>query len=225
MSLTTIVSNELRSAKNFLLTPKEKSDMVSYLVDSREIKPYLQRFSEQDRRNLYARLEHHVQTGFEKYGKYMGTWTQKAANITSTTSAISQGYQLSGLAQAVYTGAQYSPLHAYMFLAKTAAETPSMVRYLIASKDYWGALKWFAMKPLEALVPVLGPLMGIGMTQRIMRQRIMYEAKNNFLTELKKLDAIAQERPYVPLDQHAEKTTGYKIQPKYAPVGFHPAYA
>ena len=210
MALTDIVSTEFRKVKNFLFTPKEKSDMLTYLTDV-ELKDYFGKVPEEQRRQLYQRLEHHLDQSLLKYSSYLDTWTQKAANIGGIATTIADAYQLL-ISKVPLTGAQYSPLHTLMVLAKTVAEAPGMFYYVLKSGDYLGVLKWLGMKPFELAIPVLGPLMGIGWTQKIMRQRIMYEAKANFLQEL----GAILESPYKPLDRRAEQVTGYQIQPQYA---------
>ena len=207
MELTDIVTRELSRAKNFLFTPKEKSGMLTYLTDV-ELRDHFAKASEEQRTGLYQRLEHHLEQSILKYSSYLDSWKQKVPKIAGYLTALSDAAALA----AKLPGASYSHLHVFMVLAKTVAEAPGMFYYLVKSKDYLGALKWLGIKPFELLIPVLGPWMGAGWTEKIVRQRIMYEAKQNFLKEL----GLAMQETYKPLDRRAADVTGYNIQPKYA---------
>ena len=95
-----------------------------------------------------------------------------------------------------------------------------MYGYLKESGDVWGALKWLGMKPVELAIPIIGPLLGTGWTEKIVRQRVMYEAKLEFLKEFEK----PIEAPYAKLDKTAAAKTGYDISPMYSPsIGYQPA--
>ena len=115
MSLADKVSEGISSTRSWFFTPTSRGEMVNYLA-RKDLKSYLERVPENKRTDLYKRLEHHVEQSFNKYVPYMQSWTQKAASITGMASTLSEGYQLSGLAKVALTGAQYSPLHTFMFL-------------------------------------------------------------------------------------------------------------
>lgn len=210
MSLTDIVSKELSRVKNFLFTPKEKQDMIKYLADV-ELKDYFDKAPEEQRRQLYSRLEHHLDNSMKKYASFADSWYSKAANIGGIATVLADAYQAL-LSKVPLTGSQYLPLHKLLVIAKSLAEVPYMYNYFKESKDLFGVLKWLAMKPIELAIPILGPLLGVGWTEKIVRQRIMYEAKTNFLEEL---GLVPKEQPYKLLDNRAEKVTGYAISPRY----------
>ena len=216
MDLTDIVKTEFGKVKNFLFTPKGKIEMMDYLANV-ELKQQFAAMPEEKRKELYSRLEQHVDASMKKYSVQMDSWYQKAANVGGITTAIVDAYETL-LSKIPLTGQQYLPLHKLMVMLKTVAEVPYMYSYLKESKDWIGILKWLGMKPVELILPIIGPLMGTGWTEKIVRQRIMYEAKQNFLKDI----GVEVSQPYKKLDTHTEGVTGYSIQPKYSPMS---AYA
>ncbi|MEK6984111.1 MAG: hypothetical protein AABX33_06055 [Nanoarchaeota archaeon] len=210
MALTDIVSGEFQRVKNFLFTPKEKGAMLQYLTQY-DLKDQFTRAPEDQRRKLYERLEHHLDQTILKYSSYLNSWTQKAAGIGGIATGVMDAYAMFG-SKYTLPAAMYWPLHAAMVIGKTVVEAPSFLYYAFKEGDYLGILKWLGMKPFELAIPIFGPLMGAGWTEKIVRQRIMYEAKDNFLKEL----GILAEAPYKRLDRHAEAKTGYQIAPQYA---------
>jgi len=217
MALTDIVKMELGKARNFLFTPKQKEDMMQYLTGN-ELANHFKDAPEEQRAQLYQRLEHHLDESLRKYSGQLNSWYQSASKAGGIATTIADAYQTL-ISKVPLTGAQYVPLHNLMVLLKSLAEAPYMYGYFKESKDLVGILKWLGMKPVELAIPILGPLLGTGWTEKIVRQRIMYEAKVNFLKEI----GAPVEAPYKALDRHAEAKTGYTIQPKYG--GPMPAYA
>ena len=210
MALTNIVSNELGRAKNLLFTPKEKKDMLEYLTGT-ELRDFFKDVPEDKKPQLYQRLEYHLDQSLTKYGSQLNSWYQSASKAGGIATVIADAYQTL-LSKVPLTGAQYTPLHNLMVMLKSVAEVPYMYHYFKESKDWIGVLKWLGMKPIELAIPILGPLIGTGWTEKIVRQRIMYEAKLNFLKEA----GIQIQTPYRPLDKQAEAVTGYNIKPQYS---------
>ena len=210
MALTDIVKKELGRARNFLFTPKQKEDMMKYLTDS-ELGNYFKDTPEEQKAQLYQRLEHHLDNSLRKYSSQLNSWYQSASKAGGIATVIADAYQTL-LAKVPLTGSQYVPLHNLMVLLKSMAEVPYMYGYFKESKDWIGILKWLGMKPIELAIPILGPLLGTGWTEKIVRQRILYEAKLNFLKEV----GAPVDNPYKALDKHATGVTGYNIQPKYS---------
>lgn len=210
MALTDIVSSEFARVKNLLFTPKEKSGMLDYLVKY-DLKNHFESISEDQKQKLYGGLEHHLDQALLKYSSYLNSWTQKAANIGGIATTLMDAYEMF-FSKFTLPANMYWPLHAAMVGGKTVAEAPGFLYYAVKEGDYLGILKWIGMKPFELLIPILGPLVGTGWTQKIVKQRIMNEAKSNFLKDL----GLSMQEPYKPLDRRAEDVTGYQIQPKYA---------
>jgi len=218
MGLTDIVKKELGRAKGFLFTPKKKEDMMAYL--QKDLDDYLITFPENNREHIMGKLEKHLDTSLNKYGKHLGSWYQKAANVGGIAATIDNMYQ-HFVSDIPFEGiSQYAPINSYFVLAKTIPEAVYMARYFKDSKDVIGIAKWLGMKAVELSIPVLGPLMGIGWTEKIVRQRILYETKKNFLKEI----GLDKKKSMNKLDELAEKTTGYKIKPQPA-YGMIPQYA
>ncbi len=207
MSLTDIVSREFARAKNFLLTPKEKQDMLKYITQY-DLKDHFDNVPEEQKQKLYQRLEHHLDQTMLKYSSYLDSWSNKLGKLGGIGTVLSDAFALFEK----IPGAIYSPLHTLYVMGKTAVEAPGFLYYAFKEGDYLGILKWLGMKPFELAIPLLGPLMGTGWTERIIRQRIMYEAKQNFLNEIGK----SAEAPYKALDRRAKERTGYAIAPMYS---------
>ena len=85
----------------------------------------------------------------------------------------------------------YIPIRNLMVIGKTIPEISQMGRYVMESGDYMGLVKWGAIKPFELAIPILGPLVGIGWTNKIIRQHIVKETKNTMIDELGRINSYS----------------------------------
>ena len=116
MALTDIVKKELGRARIFLFAPKQKEDMMKYLTES-ELGNYFKDAPEEQRAQLYQRLERHLDDSLRKYSSQLNSWYQSASKAGGLATTIADAYQTL-LARVPLTGAQYVPLHNLMILLK-----------------------------------------------------------------------------------------------------------
>ncbi len=209
MGLADIVKEELSKAKYFLFTPKSKEDMLEYL--KKECSDYFDNLPEEEIKQRYESLKTKLDEKLQKYSQYLGSMTSKAVKAGGILTALSDAYQLF-FAKVPLTAEQYVPIHDLMLYAKLVPEAIYMAKYVKDSKDLVGALKWLAMKPIEFAVPIVGPMLGAGWAEKIVRQRVLYEAKKEFLQQYAK----AQKANYKTLDEHVAKVTGRPVVPAYS---------
>jgi len=204
MALTDIVKKELGRAKNLLFTPKSREGMLSYL--HRDLGHYIENAEPEERKEMYNVLERRLDVKIAKYDRFLGSWYQKAANAGGVLTALNQAYN-SYVAFGKYTGLQFMPVSLGYLTAKTVPEAVYMTKYVAKSGDLLGAIKWLAMKPLELAIPIIGPLMGTNWTEKIVRQRILYETRKDFLDWMGRTPVT-----YKDLDRFVEQK-GHSIQP------------
>ena len=208
MGLEGTVSSLFNKVRTTLFTPKSREAMLRSI--SNDIGHYA-RSDPARRQELERTLSANLESEITRSSKYIGSWTQNAASIGGAATTLSDAYQAFG-ATIPLAASAYLPLHNLMVIGKTAAEIPSMYSYFKDTKDYGALLKWAAMKPVEFAIPILGSLLGMNWTKKIMRQGMMYRAKKK---TLKDLGLGKADYDIGRLDSHAQGKTGYQINPGY----------
>ncbi|MBR9706349.1 hypothetical protein GOV14_04910 [Candidatus Pacearchaeota archaeon] len=212
MGLEDIVRSGYRKVKNIIWTPKKKEDMLKYLTDV-DLRKYFKGVPEEKRQEYYNLLSAKLDDSRKKYYSHLGSWQQKAGNIGSVATILSDAYQFFG-SKIALTGAQYTPLAQLIYLSGAVPEGYGMLKYIKDSKDYSSGLKWLGLKAAGLAIPLVGPLAGMNAMEKLIKQRMMKEAKNNFLKEIQGYSP----KPYKALDRLAEKVTRRKIRPLYRPA-------
>jgi hypothetical protein len=207
MALTDIIKDELGRAKFTFLTPSTKQGLLEYARDG--LRGLIEELPAYRRKEADELIDKIFSEKFEKYREHLHSWYGRAADIAGISATLTSTYLLTK-AMTFPSSALYAPLQALFVGAKAIPETMYMARYVRDSGDFYGIAKWLGMKAVELAVPVIGPLMGVGWVEKIIRQRIVYETKRDVLKEL----GLYGE-PIHALDKAAENATGYKIRPAY----------
>jgi len=139
-------------------------------------------------------LEEKVNEAAKKYSEgFSGVIRKVAAKGTMGAALAYQVYGLFSNAAIQSIGnATYG-----LFVLKTLAEAPYLAKYLKKSHDWYGAIYHNLLKPVRAAIPFIGPAFEAGAFERMVRKRIMYEARNEFLKEVKS---------YVPLEDRIKES-------------------
>ena len=138
-------------------------------------------------------LEEKVNEAAAKYSEGFSRVIRKVASKGAMGAALA--YQMFGLfsdsAIQSIGNATYG-----LFVLKTIAEAPYLAHYLKKSHDWYGAIYHNLLKPVRAAIPFIGPAFEAGAFERMVRKRIMYEARNEFLKSVES---------YVPLEDRIKK--------------------
>lgn len=217
------MKHEFNRVKNALFTPKSREGMMKSLEEY-YLKNYFDGATDEEKTQMRSDLEKRLGESMDKYSSYLSSWTGRAAKAGGIIATLSDVYQCL-LSKVPLTGAQYTPIRKVLVLAKTIPETFFMYNYFKDSHDIKGIIKWLGMKNVELAIPILGPLLGTGWTERIVAQRVMYETKRAWL---KDRGLVEEKTPLLQrLDSHVKKITGYDITPRSRrpSYGLMPDYA
>ncbi len=159
-----------------------KDGIVDYLIkNDTGLKDYFsENTPERERALLRKNLEGKVSLALEKYQDELGGLARKSVSRgTMSLALLNDLYAyVSNVPIANVTGLGYS-----LFALKTAAELPAVYRYMKKSKDWYGALWHYAMKPINYLIPVIGAGIEAGSFERMVKRRVMNESKLSFIKE------------------------------------------
>ena len=178
---------------------KDKGKWIDYLMKY-DLKNYFsENVPEEKKVMLKGALERIVDDTSDKYKRQLGGLVKKTAAKGTMGLAVANDIYayISNAPIANVTGLGYA-----LFGIKTAAELPAVYRYLKKSHDWYGALKHFALKPLRYLIPVVGPALESGAFERMVRKKVIKEAKTNFLKEFGK---------YVPVTEIVKEKLGTPV--------------
>ncbi len=178
MGLTDYLNTAAENLKLKISSTKE--GMTDYLV-RRDLKKYFSDdVPEEEKRRLRADLEKKVEITLEKfYGELKGLARKTATRGTMGLALINDlsGY-LTNVPFANVSGLAYT-----LFALKTAVELPAMYRYMKKSHDWYGAIKHYALKPINYLLPLIGPALEAGSFERMVKKRVLKEAKYDFIKD------------------------------------------
>lgn len=169
-----------------------RDKMVGYLMKY-ELPTYFNDLPADKRAGLQGALEQRVDAALTKYDKELGGILRKG---------VSKGSMGLAIANDVYAYISNAPLQNItglgyaLFGIKTAAEIPALYRYLKKSHDWYGAISHMVLKPLRYLIPIVGPALESGAFERMVRKRVMNEAKSEFIKEYGN---------YVPFEDHLKE--------------------
>jgi len=177
MSLEEKVGGWIDRARQYISTKPE--DMVAYLRD-RKLKTYFQNLPEEERRERESLLTRYVGESVQKYDSDLHGTRKLISKSTMAAAVVNDIYSL--ISKAPF--ANFSAVSYVLFGAKTLFELPAMRRYLKKSHDWYGAALWALMKPVNYILPIIGPMIESGSFDRMVKRRVMYEAQNRFLEHI-----------------------------------------
>lgn len=175
MGLETKVQDTIQGTRDYLsgATPS-----IQEYMKSKRLARHLEGVSPEERKNRESALESYVSQAVAKYDKELNGMLRK----TTTRGSMSLAFLNDIYSLVSNTPFKYTSAVSYaLFGVKTLAEVPALYRYMKKSKDWYGALQWAAMKPINYLLPFIGPALEAGSFERIVKRRVIYEAEKNFL--------------------------------------------
>lgn len=175
MALEKKVEDAIRGAKDYV---SAATPSIQEYMKSKRLSRHLEGLSQDERREREGVLEGYVTQAVSKYDTELNGILRKGVTRGSMTLAfLNDIYSLVSSTPFKYTSA----VSYVLFGIKTLAEVPALYRFVKKSKDWYGALQWAAMKPVSYLLPFVGPALEAGIFERIVKNRVMYEAEKNFL--------------------------------------------
>ena len=178
MGLTDYLNNAAENLR--IKTPATKNDITDYLSRKSLNKYFSDDIPEEEKIKLIGDLENRVENALEKYQGELKGFARKVTTRGSMALALINdlsGY-LTNVPFANVSGLAYS-----LFAIKTAAEIPAMYRYMKKSHDWYGATKHIALKPINYLIPIIGPALEAGSFERMVKKKVISEAKYSFIKE------------------------------------------
>lgn len=201
-----LVHRAITKAREYISGPN-RDGMIARLKE--DLRPYLTNISDEERGRRYGQLEAYLDASVAKYDTELHG-IRKAATVPAGAAAFLND---------VYSLVSRAPFEnfaagSYVFMgAKALAQVPAVYRYLKKTHDWYGALgaaEWAGFKTLGFLVPVIGPLLDTGRFEKIVKRRVMYEARNKFLA------AIGKETETDKIKRHLKHKVGDLIDPNPA---------
>ncbi len=168
-------------------TPAIKEDISDYLIRKDLKKYFSENTPEGKKAKLKGDLEKRVENAIDKYQNELKGFARKTATRGSMGLALLNdlsGY-LTNVPFANVSGFAYA-----LFALKTAAELPALYRYMKKSHDWYGATKHIALKPVNYLIPIIGPALEAGSFERMVKKRVISEAKYGFIKEHGEYDSF-----------------------------------
>ena len=129
-----------------------RDSITDYLMKY-SLKDYFADVGKDEKALLKKDLERKVEESLGKFdGELRGLARKTATRGTMGLAMMNDLYAyISNVPIANVTGLGYA-----LFGLKSAVEVPAMYRYLKKSHDWYGALKHYALKPINYLIPVIG---------------------------------------------------------------------
>jgi len=159
----------------------DRKKWADYL-EKYELKDYFSPdLSDEQRDELRGKLEKIVQAKTKDYDKILGNTLRKVS--TSTTMGVEIANDIYSFVSNTVPLYNSMALRGLLFGLKSVAEIPDLYRYIKKSGDWYGALKFIALKPVNYLIPILGEALEAGAFDRMVRKGIMKEAKYEFIKE------------------------------------------
>jgi len=173
-----LVYNTLRFLRRYIGNGPTPYDILTTL--KQELEPRFINRTDNDKDTRYDILKECINNSISYYTPYLGMLRQV---VTKTAMGLA-------FATDLYLTLSFSPTLPFfhgssityvLFSIKCITETPSLIRYLVLSRDWYNLGQWILLKPINFSVPVVGPLFEAGVFERIVKQRSVYDAKRMFL--------------------------------------------
>ncbi|MBS3083218.1 hypothetical protein J4423_00265 [Candidatus Pacearchaeota archaeon] len=171
-----LLNKAVRKTREYLGSGPTRDDMIISL--KRDLKNYFENVSDVERARRYSKLESYVDGAIAKYEDNLKGIGRKFVGRGSMVTAFANDiYSLFSKAPFMnFSAASY-----VLFGAKTLAEVPAVYKYMKKSHDWYGLLKFAIMKPINYILPIIGPAIESGSFERMVKNRARYEAKDRFL--------------------------------------------
>lgn len=168
------------AARTSVSITKNKDKAMDYLIKY-ELKDYFgNNISEEDKARFKSGLEKHLSGAVEKYDAELNGLLRKTGS--KATMWLNVANQLYGFVSKVPV--QYiTGLNTALFAGKSLLEIPSLYRYAVKSKDWYGVANHIILKPLRWLTPVLGPALESGAFERMVMKGVLKQAKYDFIKD------------------------------------------
>lgn len=211
-----LLHGAVRKAREYLGKGPTREDMLLSL--KKDLRNYFENVDDAERAKRYGKLEAYVDEEIAKYDENLKGLARKIVGRGSMGTAFANDiYSLYSKAPFMnFSAASY-----VLFGAKTLGEIPAVYKYMKKSHDWYGLLKFALMKPINYLIPIIGPAIESGSFERMVKDRARYEAKERFLkmvgaeTGKEKMKRVAKK----PLRELVASTQPYELpagQPAYA---------
>ena len=170
------LNNTLRKAREYLGNGLTRDDMVRALRS--DLKGHFNNLDDAERVRREGKLESYVDGAIAKYDESLAGLGRKITGRGSMgTAFVNDIYSMYSKAPfANFSAASY-----VLFGVKTLAELPAVYKYMKKSHDWYGLLKFAIMKPINYVIPIIGPAIESGSFDRMVKNRARYEAKERFL--------------------------------------------
>lgn len=184
MSLEEKIKNSFRSTNNSI--KRKRNKILETLIKDPTISKYT--IDHENKEEYLGILERCVEESLSKYSKYLNSLYIKAGKISGLSLGLYQSWQA---LSSFYIPSVYGPLSALGLLGHITTEIPLLYKYLKETKDFSAIPKWLAYKAIE-VIPIIGPFIGRRGLEKIIRGKIVKEAKKNFLDQIKKYKPIEE---------------------------------
>ncbi|MFH1409343.1 MAG: hypothetical protein ABIH34_05525, partial [Nanoarchaeota archaeon] len=176
MGLIDVLRREKHYVHQLFYPPSTKEGMVDHLKQY-PLEMSFRRYQPQRE----AALNAYVEEAKERYAPFLQSGEQTFAN-TMAVCALGND-TIKYLMVPPLLEMIYPPLNVIPLTGKALAEGLFMFRYVRATRDYKGLLKWAAIKPIEFVIPLYGPLTSFDLPDRIVKSYMMNQAKQRFMEE------------------------------------------
>ncbi len=186
MGLEKYLTKAIAETRASFSSNKEK--WADYLTKY-ELKEYFEGVSEEQKKKLRGTLEKKLEEAKEKFDSELRGIGRKI------TSKGSMGAMLGADVLSYFTNVGLNTIGNVMYplyLVKTLSEIPALYKYFKKTKDWYGALKHMLLKPVRMVLPFLGAAFEAGSFDRMVRKRIIKEAKYSFLKDIGKYIPITE---------------------------------
>lgn len=177
MNLEDKVGNWIDRTRKYI--SRRPEDFSSYLKNGR-LREYFEKIPEEQVRERERILTNCIRTSRDKYQTKLKGVRKVITKPSMAAAVVNDIYSLISKAPI----ANFSAVSYVLFGVKTMAELPAMLRYLRKSHDWYGAARWALMKPVNYILPIVGPMIESGSFERMVKRRVLYEAQNKFLKEI-----------------------------------------
>lgn len=172
-------------AKTRVSFSSNKEKWTDYLTKY-ELKDYFEGVPDERKEQLRNTLENKLEEARDRFKTELGGLRGLGRKV------VSKGSMLGLIANdfaAYFTKVGLWSNSALIFPAyaiKTLSELPALYRYVKKTKDWYGALKHSLLKPIRMIIPFLGAALESGSFDRMVRKRVLKEAKYSFIKEIGK---------------------------------------
>ena len=169
---------------------RDPGKTVDYLVDYKLRDYFSDDVPEKERATRRAALERMVGSRFDEAGEILGGAVRKIGSKGAMGAAIAN--QLYWYASATVPLAGVTAAVTGLFGAKTAVEAPALKRYWDKTHDLYGVGEILLMKPLNYLLPIVGPMAESGHMERVVRSHAGKSAALDFIKAYGKYEPLEE---------------------------------